>query len=102
MRLFEIEEREQALSSIALDHAGTTRAAARGGSPSRLDDLVRDSDGAILDSHHRLHLARAHAKRMAAQDPELARLRALVYGPPPEPAQRVGEIIEGEATKVSP
>ncbi|TAL47102.1 MAG: hypothetical protein EPN89_09055 [Methylovulum sp.] len=107
-RLFDIEEREQELSGIA--HAATrdtgeTVETPFGGSrilSPNLSDLARYADAEILATHHRLRAAHAHAERLAAEDPELARLNALVYGLPSKSAQRVGEVIEGEATEVAP
>jgi hypothetical protein len=107
MQLFDIEEREQELSAIAhatTRNAGDTVATTVGGgnlSPC-LGDLERDAAGDILATHHRLRAARVYAERMAVEDLELARLNASVYGSPSQSARRVGEIIEGEATKVAP
>ena len=105
MNLFEAEAREQQLSAIALRQAalGAERAAPTitpGGNPSDpvagLRAIDRAAEANILDAHRVILTARTHATRMAAVDPELTRLNALIDGTGPAPTKPQPDIIDVE------
>lgn len=111
MNLFESEAREQELSAIALSLATV---GSEGAAPNKTSDdvnpadpvaglrvLDRAAEANILNAHTRLLSARMQAARMAASDPELARLNALIDGAPPEPTGSESWIIEGEAIAIT-
>ena len=105
MNLFEAEAREQQLSAIALRQAalGNERAAPTitpEGNPNDpvagLHAIDRAAEANILDAHREILTARTHAARMAAVDPELARLNVLIDGTVHAPGKPQSDIIDVE------
>ncbi|MER2538424.1 MAG: hypothetical protein ABTQ26_04185 [Azonexus sp.] len=111
MNLFESEAREQQLLAIALRQAIV---GPEGAAPNNTPDdvspadpvaglhaLDRAAEANILNAHTRLRSARMQAARMAASDPELARLNTLIDGAPTEPSGLEPRIIEGEVIEIT-
>ena len=66
-----------------------------------LQVIDRASETSILNAHLQIRTARVQAARMAASDPELARLNTMIDGIAPEPRESQPIIIEGEAIEVT-
>lgn len=111
MAIFQAEDREQTLSGIALRQAAIgTEGATDAVAPiafdprnpvSGLHAIACASEANILNAHRQIQAARIQAARMAASDPELARLNTLIDGPAPEPSGAQPITIEGEAMDVT-
>lgn len=110
MNIFEAEAREQQLSTIALRQAAldTEQAVSITNLMSDPSDPVaglraidQTVEADILNAHRQLQSAHASFARMAATDPELARLNELIDGNVPDYADSRGDIIDGEAIEVT-
>lgn len=81
---FDIAEQKQVLFSQALDYARaeaaailTEKAETTGNLNKR---LIADTEASVFDAHSLLQKANEYAQHLAQHDPEIARLKAKIYG----------------------
>jgi hypothetical protein len=105
---FDIAERKQTLFSLALDNARTEASTvlterAAGYSGNLCERLIADTEANVFDSHRLLQQASGNAQHLEQHDPEIARLKAKLYGTPLQPTNaKHDDAIDGEFHEITP
>ena len=104
---FDIAEQKQVLFSQALDYARaeasavlTEKATTTGNLSKR---LIADTEASVFEAHSLIQKANEHAQHLAQHDPEIARLKAKLYGTPVRPANaKYDDAVDGEFHEITP
>ena len=105
---FDIAERKLDLFSQALDLASADASQVLlQKTPTVFNNLsnhlIDDAETSVFDAHNLLQKASNHALHLESNDPEIARLKAKLYGTPVRPANaKYDDAVDGEFHEITP